>query len=130
MNLISQIKSLLGMPIPEVPEDEPKRNPYPNGPATYRTMTNGQVRRMQARARRSAAQKAYVGQRRAYMNREAERAVLRGMLQVLGHIPYVDHQKPTEARMIRAADWVIDNYGTLGTALKRYEALSGEKVSA
>lgn len=133
MNTIAaKIKSLLGMPIPEIPEDEPKRNPYPNGPATYKTMTNGQIRRMRARAQRRAQVKGFKEQRRNYISRESERAVLRAMLQVLGFIPYVDHQKPSPSkeRMVRAGKWVHENYGSLDKALERYEHLSGEKVSA
>lgn len=129
-NIVAQIKSLLIGNSDEIPEDEPKRNPYPNGPVTYKTMTNGQVRRMQARARRRTQDRAFREQRRNYMTREGERAVLRGMLQVLGFIAYVDHQKPSEARIKRAAAWCEDNYGGIENAVKRYEVISGEKVGA
>lgn len=131
MNTIAaKIKSFLGMPIPEIPEDEPKRNPYPNGPATYKTMTNGQVRRMQTRARDRAQIKGFKQQRRNYISRESERAVLRGMLQVLGFVPYRDHQKPEQWRIDRAIKWAEENHGGIENAVKRYEHLSGEKVSA
>lgn len=130
MNTIAaKIKSLLtGEPVEET--EETKRNPYPNGPATYKTMSNGQIRRMQTRARDRAQIKGFKQQRRNYISRESERAVLRGMLQVLGFVPYRDHQKPEQWRIKRAIEWCHGNYGGVENAVKRYEALSGEKVSA
>lgn len=128
-SILANIKSLLtGQPVEEVKEE--KRNPYPNGPVKYKTMTNGQVRRMQARGRRKGQERAFKEQRRNYLNREAERAALRGMLQVLGYVDYVIDQHPDAGRIARAQKWAEAKYGDLETAIARYEHLSGEKLSA
>lgn len=128
--IIAQIKSLLtGAPVKHAEEHEPKHNPFPNGPVKYKTMTNGQVRRMQARNQRKGQMDAYKEQRRNYLSREAERATLRGMLQSLGYVEYVVEQHPDAGRVARAQKWAKEKYGSIENAVERYEALSGEKVS-
>lgn len=132
MNFTDKIKSLLtGGSVEESHDDEPKRNPFPNGPVTYKTTTNGQVRRSVQRAKQRKADRAFRAQRRNYLAREAERAALRGMLQALGVVAYHSPEMIVpEVRRKRAEAWVEERYGDLATAVLRYEALSGEKVSA
>lgn len=129
-NIAAQIKSLLTGDYLAEDQPEEKRNPYPNGPVTFKTMTNGQVRRMQARARRRGQQDAFKHQRKAYVSRESERAVLRGMLQCLGYVDYVVDQIPDAGRVARAQKWAKEKYGSIENAVKRYEVLSGEKIDA
>lgn len=131
MNTIAaKIKSILtGEPVEEE-KPKAKRNPCPNGPVTFKTMTNGQVRRQAQRAKKSKQDKAFLAQRRGYIAQRAEESVLRGMLQVLGYIPYVEPTTLTLGRLMDAEKWVNEKYGDAEKAVARYEALTGEKITS
>jgi hypothetical protein len=132
-SLADKIKSILtGTPVEEVAEErKAKANPFPNGPVTYKTVTAGQIRRAEQRARAKQRSQAFRAQRKAYIDREAELAVLRSMLQAIGVLPYVTPEYlVTEERKASATKWLEAKYGEIHTAVLRYEAITGTKVEA
>jgi hypothetical protein len=87
-------------------EVDNKKRHYPKstGPVNRRQITNGQIRRFQERAAKSAKRKATTRNRRAYLTNELRLAVLRGWVQAL-------RQGPESAAYRGVIDQVVLTYG-------------------
>ena len=114
-----------------------------NGPVKFKTVTNGQVRRMKARALKSHSRKVYRQQVRQYLANQREAAILRGQLQAAGVVSYaIPSRKLTPKAAHDAIVWIIERYASsdesgvvevtqevvvdaLLAALNRFETLTG-----
>lgn len=153
MNILDKIPSIVGSKDePEMTEAEAKsermrfhREKVRNGPASFRTMSNGQIRRAQKRMEASRVRKARRRQIRSYLTQQNEAAALRGNLQAAGVIAYV-HEGTTMApeAALQSIVWIVKRFAegdesgrvevtsdtvtkALTAALNRYQALTGQE---
>jgi hypothetical protein len=94
------------------------------GPRKVKYMTNGQVRRAQARAQATAARKANKRYRRSWMRNELAFAILRGQLEVMAHQPETDGTRILVERHLTKA------YGSVEAATKHFEAIVEDRLRA
>lgn len=80
-----------------------------NGPVNFKAITNGQIRRAQARAEANAAKKARRAEIRNHLEKMRFASVLRGQLAVAGAIPsVVEYGMP---RQVDATVWIVRRFG-------------------
>lgn len=80
------------------------------GPSRFKSVTTGQIRRAEERARRSHERKTNIRHRRHFKNRQLGNAVIRAKLQAVGVFPYVTGYRATENEQYRAGVWLIQNF--------------------
>lgn len=137
---------------PEKTEEELKaerikfhRQSVRNGPVKFRTLTNGQVRRMQKRDLLNQQKKSHRQARSNHWQGRQEAARLRAFLQGAGVVPYVTGINPSDETRDKAYRWLIGNYAdeietdddgiittqtvenALYNAWKRYSDLTGQE---
>lgn len=82
-----------------------------NGPVSWKTQTNGQVKRGRKRAAARQQKKAYRTEVRNHFARLRQAAIVRTHLQVVGLIPFIDgHEEPLE-KQAASTLWIAANYG-------------------
>lgn len=101
----------------EVAADEKKarikyhRDHVRNGPQKVRYITSGQQRRAVARGQKAQARKATRRHKRAWMDSQRNRAVLRAQLQAIGAVSYATDYVPTEKQRVDAGVWIVRAFG-------------------
>lgn len=88
------------------------RNKVRNGPVNWKSMTNGQVRRAQKREMDRQTKKAWRAEKRSYFERQRVAAYLRGHLQTVGLIPFVDGHTASMDDQIASTVLINRLYGT------------------
>lgn len=83
-----------------------------NGPAKFRHVTPGQAKRQRRRDLARQTRKAQRAQRRAFISKVQEHALLRGQLQAVGVIAYETDFRPSEEARFNAARWILTHYGS------------------
>lgn len=82
-----------------------------NGPVKFRQVTNGQVRRAQARAQRREIQRNFKREVRSYFERQRFAATVRSHLQIVGVIPFYDrHEAPLHDQIV-STGWLLQRFG-------------------
>lgn len=105
----------------EVEEKSEKAWAPKHGPAKFRTLTNGQIRRAQVRSQKARQRKATKAYRRDWLKSQQELAGLRGLLQAAGRVPYwSDHVVAEPLRVARAEKVLEDKYGSVDEAFEIY----------
>jgi len=115
MNIFDGIANVFQKGVMDTEEEtDQKVNPFPNGPVTYKTMTNGQIRRQRARAGRTRQRKQVERARRQHFADKREASVLRAHLQNLAVMPRHDgYSLPSDvSRFAHSLDWVVRNFTT------------------
>lgn len=79
-----------------------------NGPVSFKEPTNGQLRRLQARATKRRMERAHQKQVRAYFDARREGATIRGHLESIGLLQVV---------LGRSSDWEINHYSAYRSTL-------------
>lgn len=108
--------------------DEKPRNPFPHGPQRFRTVTNGQIRRAQARHAASQDRKVNRRYRRQWMANERALSTLRGQLVAVGKLDtgyYV--MEPALAR--NAQGRLEEAYGSVDKAYEHFLNLLAERAA-
>ena len=82
-----------------------------NGPRKTSYWTNGQLRRQQARDKKTHERKVNLRHRRAYVGKRHDLAALRGQLQAVGALPYRFGAQPSDALRANALNGLIEAYG-------------------
>lgn len=147
-NLFSQLPGLKSDDaehIAEVDEAQAKadriafhRTHVRNGPANFKTQTNGQAKRARVRALARETKKARRAQVRNYLQTQRLAATVRGQLQLAGVLPYADGRTPDPVRQVKAVVWIVQRFGpdevsfksaavidALNSALKFYSQATG-----
>lgn len=113
-----------------------------NGPVKFGHVTPGGAKRERRRLLARQTKKAARAQRRAFIGRVQEHALLRGQLQAVGVLEYTTDYAPSDEARFTAAKWIVQHYGNLldeGDALfrnavqaafDRFADLSGVERSA
>jgi hypothetical protein len=155
VNIFSQLASVIKGGVTEVADEDltPEeaeaaakkariafhRDSVRNGPVKFRYMTNGQVRRAEERARKRNAKKAFRGEVRSHFEKLRIAAGLRGHLQAVGLIPFVDGHEATLEDQVTSTAWIQQRYGVevtndgVGTghvSFRRGDILDGLKNAA
>lgn len=119
------LSRVLGAGHDELAADEKATNPFPHGPQRFRSVTNGQIRRLQAR--RAAAQKRKTNKRfrREWMRNERAFNALRSQLVVVGAIPSSHYAE--DALMENVERHLEAAYGSVEAAEDYYGALVAER---
>lgn len=118
LDIFKNIPGLTQDALEEVAEER-KPNPYPNGPVQRRTISNGQIRRAQARAKFSAFRKHVGRQRRQHWALRVEAARLEAFLAAAE-----TGQRPD------AVLWLEERYETIEAAEARLRVIYGEPEEA
>lgn len=87
-----------------------------NGPRKTSYWTNGQLRRQQARDKKTHERKVNLRHRRAYVGKRHDLAALRGQLQALGALPYRSGFKPNDDLRANALHGLVSAYHERVTA--------------
>lgn len=82
------------------------------GPVNWKHMTNGQVRRAQKREMDRQTKKAWRAEKRNYFERQRVAAYLRGHLQTVGLIPFIDGHTASLDDQIASTVLINRLYGT------------------
>ena len=90
-----------------------------NGPVKFTQLTNGQIRRAEARATRREIQRNFRRDVRNHLETARVAAVLRGQLQIVGLIPFLDGREAPLEQQVRSTIWIVKNYSP--------EVIAGEK---
>lgn len=77
-----------------------------NGPASFSSITNGQLRRQKARDLKAKSRKIQKRRVRAYHKQEAETAILRGHLKIVGVLASMGHDQRSEEQVQRSFAWI------------------------
>lgn len=83
-----------------------------NGPVSFKTITAGQERRARERTVRKMERKNFRAEVRNYFERQRVAAVLRGHLQGVGLIAYVDGHEPDMHDQIVSTAWINQRWGS------------------
>lgn len=119
-------------------------NQVRNGPVNFVSQSAGQVRRASSRALKGRTKRARRKQVGTYFDQVREVATLRGNLQAVGVIAYVNPSRkldPVAAH--NATVWLLNNYAPAGdllvtnesvtsvfeVALNRYQSLTGQETT-
>lgn len=103
------------------------------GPARYRSFTNGQIRRAERRAQETKRRKATSRYRRNWMRNQLNLAYLRANLQALGLVAHHDGLHPVDRHSDsyrRATETLEARYGSVDEALAKYAEIRSEQVNA
>lgn len=110
-----------------------------NGPVSFKTITAGQERRTRERAVRKIERKNFRAEVRNYFERQRVAAVLRGHLQAVGLIAYVDGHEADMHDQIVSTAWInqrwgseviVDNQGTGHVSFSRDGVLDALRSAA
>lgn len=107
-----------------------------NGPTGFvigSVEPSGKTRRRKARDKKAFERKVNKVNRRAYMDKRADTATLRGHLVILGVVECASTTPPfSDARRMTSADWVVRKYGLRGDdgELVLHDALLPEALEA
>ena len=83
-----------------------------NGPAKFRTTTNGQVRRARRRAAKREQKRAYKEQVRNHLSTRMLASVTAGQLRLAGVLPYVHERELDRVQQVRSTVWIVQRFGT------------------
>lgn len=113
-----------------------------NGPVTFKSVTNGQVRRARLRELARSSKRARRSQVQSYFTQQREHAVLRAHLQGIGVLPYALRSgRLSEEQMMLSVRWIVEHFGNvddsdddllknaLQRAYDRFSDLSGQERS-
>lgn len=82
-----------------------------NGPVKFGHTTPGDLKRDRRRGLARQTKKAARAQRRNFISRVQEHALLRGQLQAVGVIAYETDFAPSDEARFNAARWIVNNFG-------------------
>lgn len=91
-----------------------------HGPAKFTFMTAGQVRRAEARARKTAQGKIWRKQVRDHFTNKRTASFVRAHLQKIGLVPFVDGRETSLQDQILSTAWIAQRFGV------EVKTLSGE----
>lgn len=102
---------------PEIDEAQAKadrikfhREHVRNGPTSFKSTTNGQIRRAKARDIQRGMKKTRRRQVQTYLAAEREAAVLRAHLQHIGLVPFGSDHRPHPQMVLASATWIIRHF--------------------
>lgn len=81
-----------------------------NGPVKFPHVTNGQIRRFEARTVRRQQKKAYRGQVKTYFKQQRLAATVRAHLQAAGVLPYFGAHAATAEQAAYSVQWLVARY--------------------
>lgn len=107
--------------------DEKPRNPFPHGPQRFRTVTNGQLRRAQARYAAAQKRKTNKRYRREWMRNGRAFVVLQQQLTVVGALP--SNHYAEQDLVDNVERHLVEVYGSVEKALAYFEAVAIERAA-
>lgn len=83
-----------------------------NGPAGFRSLSNGQIARARVRDMKRQQRKAFRAEVKDYFEKQRVAASIRAHLQGAGYLPYFDGHEPTLHQRIVSTGWIVQRFGT------------------